>query len=38
MTALVKGLSFELKNTNVAIVSLWPANAIHTAATQRFRG
>ena len=37
MTVLMKGLSFELKNTNTSIVSLWPATGIQSAATERFK-
>ena len=37
MTVLVKGLSFELKNTNTSVVSLWPATGIQSAATERFK-
>ena len=37
MTVLVKGLSFELENTNTSIVSLWPATGIQSAATERFK-
>ncbi|EGR34181.1 short chain dehydrogenase family protein, putative, partial [Ichthyophthirius multifiliis] len=36
MSVLVRGLSFELENSNICIVSIWPATGIESAATEKY--